>query len=157
VRQLRYVILRWVGILLGAAFWAATGLAASHPVTPPDPQLEAELRIKLAKSVVGRDGFTLRVKDGVVYWEGATGVAQHKGAATRMAKAAGARRVVNNIRVRKGALPLTASPNKTLTTEPAKPSAPKPTAKEMPPASADPPASPPAKPHASVQWTPARP
>jgi hypothetical protein len=66
-----------------------------------DPQIEAQLHTRLAKSVIGKDGFTARVKGGVVYWDGATAVAQHKGAATRMAKSAGARRVVNNIKVNK--------------------------------------------------------
>jgi hypothetical protein len=65
----------------------------------PDQQIEAQLRERLARSVIGKDGFTARVKAGVVYWDGATPVAQHKGAATRMAKSSGARRVVNNIRV----------------------------------------------------------
>jgi len=68
---------------------------------PTDPQIEAQLHDRLAKSVIGKDAFTVRVKGGVVYWDGSTGVAQHKGAATRMAKSAGARRVVNNIQVKK--------------------------------------------------------
>jgi hypothetical protein len=64
-----------------------------------DKAIEAAIRAKLAKSKIGRDGFTVRVQGGVAYWEGSTGVVQHKGAATRMAKAAGARKVVNNIKV----------------------------------------------------------
>ena len=43
--------------------------------------------------------FTVRVQGGVAYWEGSTNVVQHKGAATRMAKTAGAKKVVNNIKV----------------------------------------------------------
>jgi len=71
-------------------------------VFPTDTQIEAQLHDRLAKSVVGKDGFTAKVKAGVVYWDGTTTVAQHKGAATRIAKTAGARRVVNNIVVKKG-------------------------------------------------------
>jgi hypothetical protein len=39
------------------------------------------------------------VQGGVATWEGKTEVLQHKGAATRMAKTAGAKAVVNNIKV----------------------------------------------------------
>ena len=61
--------------------------------------MERTIREKLAKSKIGKDGFTVRVQGGVAYWEGNTTVVQHKGAATRMAKTAGARAVVNNIKV----------------------------------------------------------
>jgi len=61
--------------------------------------VERTIREKLAKSKIGKDGFTVRVQGGVAYWEGNTTVVQHKGAATRMAKTAGARAVVNNIKV----------------------------------------------------------
>ena len=64
-----------------------------------DKEIEGSIRAKLAKSKIGKDGFTVRVQGGIAYWEGATGVVQHKGAATRMAKSAGAKRVVNNIKV----------------------------------------------------------
>jgi hypothetical protein len=70
------------------------GAAASQ-----DLQIEAEIRARLAKSKIGQDGFTVRVQGGVAYWDGATTVIQHKGAATRMAKSAGAQKVVNNIKI----------------------------------------------------------
>jgi len=57
------------------------------------------IRAKLAKSKIGKDGFTVRVQGGIAYWEGKTDVVQHKGSATRMAKTAGAKSVVNNIKV----------------------------------------------------------
>jgi hypothetical protein len=66
---------------------------------PQDVQLEAAIRARLAKSVIGKDGLTVRVQGGVAYWDGTTNVVQHKGAATRMAKSAGAKKVVNNIKV----------------------------------------------------------
>jgi hypothetical protein len=53
----------------------------------------------LEKSKIGKDGFKVHVQGGVATWEGATDVIQHKGAATRMAKTAGARVVVNNIKI----------------------------------------------------------
>jgi hypothetical protein len=61
--------------------------------------------MKLAKSKIGKDGFVPKVHGGVVTWEGRTAVPQHKGAATRMAKSAGAVRVVNNIQISDGAKP----------------------------------------------------
>lgn len=64
-----------------------------------DKQIEANIRAKLAKSKIGKDKFTVRVQGGIAYWEGATDVVQHKGSATRMAKTAGAKSVVNNIKV----------------------------------------------------------
>jgi hypothetical protein len=67
-----------------------------------DAQIAVTLRAKLAKAKIGKDGFRFRVHEGVVTWEGITHVAQHKGAATRMAKSAGARKVVNNILVSSG-------------------------------------------------------
>ncbi|MBV9760823.1 MAG: BON domain-containing protein [Acidobacteriaceae bacterium] len=67
--------------------------------TPTDSQIEATIRTKLAKSKIGKDGFKFHVQRGVVTWEGTTNVMQHKGSATRMAHAAGAAQVVNNIHV----------------------------------------------------------
>ena len=64
-----------------------------------DKQIESAIRAKLAKSKIGKDGFTVRVQGGIAYWEGSTDVVQHKGSATRMAKTAGAKSVVNNIKV----------------------------------------------------------
>jgi len=66
---------------------------------PQDVQIESNIRTRLAKSVIGKDGFTVRVQGGVAYWDGTTNVVQHKGAATRMAKSAGAKKVVNNIKI----------------------------------------------------------
>ena len=73
---------------------AAAGVSAQQ-----DKELEAAIRAKLAKSKIGKDGFTVHVQAGIAHWEGTTAVVQHKGSATRMAKTAGARGVVNNIKV----------------------------------------------------------
>ncbi len=78
--------------------------ASPHPVSPAgqrpgDAAIEQSIRSKLAKSKIGKDGFTVHVKNGVAVWEGHTTVMQHKGAATRMAKSAGATLVENHIRV----------------------------------------------------------
>jgi osmotically-inducible protein OsmY len=73
---------------------AATGASAQD-----DKQIEAAIRAKLEKSKIGKDGLKVHVQGGVATWEGNTSVLQHKGAATRMAKAAGAKAVVNHIKV----------------------------------------------------------
>ena len=73
--------------------------APQATAAPQDAQIEAEIRTRLAKSVIGKDGFKVRVQGGVAYWDGNTEVIQHKGAATRMAKSAGAKKVVNNIQI----------------------------------------------------------
>ena len=64
-----------------------------------DKQIETKIREKLAKSKIGADGFKVRVQGGIATWEGKTSVIQHKGAATRMAKTAGAKAVVNHIEI----------------------------------------------------------
>ena len=96
-------------ILAVFLFIGALGAQTKAPPSKPmagqgttalqDKETEALIRTKLAKSKIGKDGFTVRVQGGVAYWDGSTNVVQHKGAATRMAKTAGAKKVVNNIRV----------------------------------------------------------
>ena len=76
-----------------------TATKTAHTTTVTDSQLEAIIHTKLAKSKIGKDGFKFHVQHGVVTWEGTTNVVQHKGAATRMARTAGATQVVNNIQV----------------------------------------------------------
>ena len=96
-----------VTICVAAAAFAADAKTVAK-AKPPAPQgasaqedkaVEAAIRAKLEKSKIGKDGFTVRVQGGVAFWEGQTDVVQHKGAATRMAKAAGAHQVVNNIKI----------------------------------------------------------
>jgi hypothetical protein len=64
-----------------------------------DATIAQIIKTKLAKSKIGADKFTVKVQNGVAYWEGKTDVIQHKGAATRMARTAGAVAVVNNIEI----------------------------------------------------------
>jgi hypothetical protein len=92
--------------LLASLFACAFSLLAAPALTKShgegkfsDAEIEATIKAKLAKSKIGKDGFQIHVKDRVATWTGSTAVMQHKGAATRMAKTAGAIRVVNNIKV----------------------------------------------------------
>lgn len=65
----------------------------------PDKTIERSLRARLARSKMAADRLSFTVNQGVVEWSGQVKISQRKGAATRMAKAAGATRVVNNISV----------------------------------------------------------
>jgi len=98
--------------LLGLSLAGISGpLAKSHSQGKfSDAEIEATIKAKLAKSKIGKDGFQVHVKEGIATWTGSTSVMQHKGAATRMAKAAGAIHVLNNIKISgdaadKGGLP----------------------------------------------------
>lgn len=77
--------------------------------TPPpkpavaDAEIERTFKAKLAKSKVGVNDIQIRVANGIATLEGRVNVVQHKGTATRMAKSAGARQVVNNIKVSEAA------------------------------------------------------
>jgi hypothetical protein len=77
----------------------AKPIAGQGTTAQQDKEMEAVIRAKLAKSKIGKDGLSVHVQGGVAFWDGSTNVVQHKGAATRMARTAGAKRVVNNIKV----------------------------------------------------------
>ena len=66
--------------------------------TLTDAQLEATIRAKFAKSKSANQ-FRVRVQGGVATIEGKTDVVQHKAAATRMAKVAGAAAVNNKVEI----------------------------------------------------------
>ena len=79
---------------------AAPKAATAKPSAAPsmtDAQLEAAIRARLAKSKIAADKFQVHVQGGVASIEGRTDVIQHKGVATRMAKAAGAVGVNNHV------------------------------------------------------------
>jgi len=84
-----------------------TRAKAAAPTAQPrtsDAQLEAAIRARFAKSQkISLDHLQVHVQGGVATIEGSTGVVQHKGAATRMAKAAGALAVNNRIQVSEAA------------------------------------------------------
>jgi hypothetical protein len=100
-----------IAILLSSARAADQRPAAAHqrPAAPAaaarltDPQLEALIRAKFAKSKINADKFTVRVQGGVATIEGHTDVIQHKGVATRLAKTAGAVAVTNRIQISEAA------------------------------------------------------
>jgi osmotically-inducible protein OsmY len=81
---------------------AARSKSATTSAQPrvSDAQLEASIRARFAKSQkISQDHLQVHVQGGVATIEGKTGVVQHKGTATRMAKSAGALAVNNRIQV----------------------------------------------------------
>lgn len=63
-----------------------------------DAQLESVIRAKFAKSK-SANTFTVHVQGGIATIDGRTDVIQHKGAATHMAKSAGAAAVNNRVQI----------------------------------------------------------
>lgn len=93
-------ILALLSLLAWALSASAGTLTKSHSQGKfSDAEVEATIKAKLAKSKIGKDGFQVHVKNGIATWTGTTSIMQHKGAATRMAKTAGAVQIVNNIKL----------------------------------------------------------
>ncbi|MBI1788383.1 MAG: BON domain-containing protein [Acidobacteria bacterium] len=76
----------------------STQRSSSQPVAS-DAQIEKAIRARFAESKISTNKFQVRVQGGVATLEGKTEVLQHKGTATRLAKSAGAVRVINRIEV----------------------------------------------------------
>ena len=94
---------------------AVAGFSQTPPVAKPDPTTlpskkagrsatddaatEKAIRARLAASKISTDKFVVHVQGGVATITGKTEVLQHKGVATRLAKSAGAKQVVNKVEV----------------------------------------------------------
>jgi hypothetical protein len=65
-----------------------------------DGDIQKVIQEKFARGKLAADHFSVKVQNGVATIEGETAVSQRKGAATRIAKTAGAREVRNCIRVK---------------------------------------------------------
>jgi hypothetical protein len=98
-KALPLAILISVLLYAGAPVKTAPKKAVGSSTAADDLRIEQAIKTKLAKSKIGADGFTVHVQGGIATWEGRTAVIQHKGAATRMAKTAGATAVVNKIQI----------------------------------------------------------
>lgn len=106
-----------VALLAAAAVWGQTSRSTAPQNRPAaasrqtatggqrrlsDAQLEAVIRAKFAKSKSAHT-FTVHVQGGVATIDGNTDVVQHKGAATHMAKTAGAVAVNNRVQISEAA------------------------------------------------------
>jgi hypothetical protein len=104
-------------VVMAAVGWAATRVdpgtgpkaaPAKAPATksPParsDADIEKDIRARFAKSKIGVEKYQVHVQGGVATIEGKTDVIQHKGTATRLAKAGGAVAVKNHIEISEAA------------------------------------------------------
>ena len=68
-----------------------------------DVQLEKAIRERFADSKIDEDKFEVHVQGGVATITGRTGVLQHKGVATRLAKSNGALQVINKVEISEAA------------------------------------------------------
>jgi BON domain len=102
-------ILGAVVLLAAASVWGQTRSVSAPAKRQPaaaaaarprlsDSQLESVIRMKFAKSK-SANTFKVHVQGGVATIEGQTDVVQHKGAATHMAKTAGAVAVNNRVQI----------------------------------------------------------
>lgn len=89
--------------LCGAGFQPAAPQPKSPAPPPGDQQLEKAILERFARSKIAPNRFQVRVQGGVATLTGKTDVLQHKGVATRLAKTAGARQVINRIEVSEAA------------------------------------------------------
>jgi hypothetical protein len=108
----------WFALAVIAIFWVDVQAFAGAPTRPAssaassaqksggppkpvlsDSQMEQDIRARLSKSKINSEHFLVSVRNGVATLEGKTSVIQHKGAATRIARTAGAVSVRNNIQV----------------------------------------------------------
>ncbi|MBC7925020.1 MAG: BON domain-containing protein [Bryobacteraceae bacterium] len=83
-------------------FLSVMALASPVPKTSPtrsDTEIEADFKVRMARSKLASDGIQIRVRAGAATLTGRVEVMQHKGNATRMAKSAGAREVHNQIEI----------------------------------------------------------
>ena len=77
--------------------------AGNAAVAVSDAELEKAIRARFAKSKIVVDNLQVAVRSGVATLDGQVKVVQHKGVATRLARNAGAKQVLNHIRIDEGA------------------------------------------------------
>lgn len=107
------LVLVFLALGLGAAgqtrpVMAKSDVTHQRPATAgrpaaSDAAIEKAIRAKFAASKINSDKFTVHVQGGVATLEGHSDVVQRKGTATRLAKNAGAIKVVNNIQLSQAA------------------------------------------------------
>ncbi len=73
--------------------------APSQHSASDDVAVERAIRARLARSKISTDKFEVHVQGGIATITGRTNVMQHKGTATRLAKNAGAKQVVNKVEI----------------------------------------------------------
>ncbi len=102
-------IILWLAMALVAVSAFAADAKTKAPLThtrkggsaatASDADIEKAIRARFARSKISADHFQVRVQGGVATIEGRTDVIQRKGVATRLARAGGAREVINKIEI----------------------------------------------------------
>lgn len=106
MRYLRVLGIALIAMVLAAATVTSQHKSAAAPraqAAMSDAALEKAVQAKLNAGKISKDHFRVHVQGGVATLEGNTDVLQHKGTATRLAKNAGATKVVNHIVVSQAA------------------------------------------------------
>ena len=67
--------------------------------TVSDADLEKDIKARFARSKLASNNLQVAVRSGVATIDGQVHVIQHKGIATRMARTAGAKQVINRIKI----------------------------------------------------------
>ena len=105
----------FVALALGMGYAATKTLPPARLTTAPaaatrprqaamsDAEMEKAIRARFAASKISTHHFQVHVQGGVATIEGQSDVLQHKGVATRLAKSAGAVKVVNRVAVSQAA------------------------------------------------------
>jgi osmotically-inducible protein OsmY len=94
------ILVIWLQLVFLAAsphVWAQTPVRSAK--NSADAALQRTIEEKFKKSRISVNKFQVRVEGGVATIEGTTDVIQHKGTATRLARSAGAKSVVNKVKI----------------------------------------------------------
>lgn len=95
-------LLRWVATGIAVGLCAITAIAQTESAVASatgDQALRDAILKRFAASRIGARNFQVAVSNGIVTLTGNTDIAQHKGTATRLAKSAGAKEVLNEIEI----------------------------------------------------------
>jgi hypothetical protein len=95
---------------IGLAQEEAAPCPEKTATTQADEELASEIRTRFARSKISKNHFKVEVRQGIAFIDGATEIVQHKGTATRLARLAGAREIVNRITVSQDARKAAAAP-----------------------------------------------
>src|SRR5215813_5121460 len=94
--------MNWILVLAMSAA-LLPGAPATTPTQTANPKNDSELqqniRARFARSKISADNFQVKVQGGIATIEGTTNIIQHKATATRLARLAGAKEVVNKIKI----------------------------------------------------------
>lgn len=98
-RAVKTAVICVLSLSAAAVAWAAPPPAAKQKPAPHDNQLRTAILERFSRSKAAGEHFQVAVQGTTAIITGKTDVVQRKASATRMAKAAGAKEVINKIQV----------------------------------------------------------